>query len=128
MVMEGRMPRPLNVRVDDAATQCLADCSDCRTICIQTIRHCLETGGEVAGERLISLLTDCADICETTRAYMLRASTAHAAVCHACAEVAERCAEACDAFPDDAQLRTCAEICRTAAASARRMGTVRNPA
>lgn len=101
--------------------RCIRDCLDCARSCYEMIAHCLELGREHAAARHINALLDCAQICETTAAFMARGSELHPDLCAACADACERCAEECERFPGDKMMAECAEICRQAAKSCRTM-------
>ncbi len=102
--------------------QCIQNCTDCHHICLETVSHCLEMGGEHAEVNHIRLLLDCAEICQTSANFMIRGSEFHARTCGVCAEICERCAADCERFGDEfmnqgAQIcRRCAESCRQMAA------------
>jgi hypothetical protein len=55
--------------MNDAMRQCIRDCVDCHSVCLQSVTDCLEIGGRStrsAGTRKahhIRLLLDCAAIC-----------------------------------------------------------------
>lgn len=104
-----------------ALDRCIRDCLDCARSCYEMITHCLELGGEHAEPRHIKALLDCAQMCETSAAFMARGSELHPKVCGVCAEACERCAEECERFPDDEAMAACAAICRKAAESCRTM-------
>lgn len=95
-----------------AMQQCIEDCIQCHTVCMATVHYCLKKGGNYAQVSAISQLLDCAEICETSANFMLRASVAHASICHACAIICERCATACEALGNDEALRACVDACR----------------
>lgn len=59
--------------------QCIEECLDCHSICLETVTHCLEKGGRHAESNHIRLLLDCAEICQTSANYMLRHSNLHGA-------------------------------------------------
>src|SRR5512133_1276447 len=101
--------------------QCIKDCLDCHSVCLQTMRYCLQQGGRHAEATHISLLRDCAEICQTAANFMLSGSDLYQRTCMVCAEACERCAQDCDSFGNDAQMKACAEACRRCAQSCRRM-------
>jgi hypothetical protein len=109
--------------VSPETRQCIDDCLACASVCYETVRHCLELGGEHAAPEHIASLLDCAEICLTSLNFMSRGSGMSAQICEACAETCERCAESCERFDDDV-MRKCAEICRRTAESCRRMARV----
>ena len=109
--------------MSDDTRQCVDDCLSCASVCQESIRHCLELGGEHAAPEHIASLLDCAEICLTSANFMSRGSGMSRQICEACAEACERCAKSCERFDDDL-MRRCAEICRRTAESCRRMARV----
>lgn len=105
----------------DEMRRCIDECLSCFRTCLETVTHCLEQGGRHAEAAHIRLLLDCADICQTSGAFMLRSSDLHTRTCAVCAEICERCARDCEAFGDDPVMRACAEACRRCAESCRKM-------
>lgn len=101
---------------------CISNCTECHTICVETVNHCLEMGGKHAEASHIRELLDCAQVCATSADFMLRGSDLHANVCGVCAEACERCAESCERLAEEDELMLrCAEICRRCAESCRQM-------
>src|SRR5262245_58067343 len=86
---------------------CIADCLDCHSVCLATIAHCLEKGGDHAAPEHIRLLQDCAQICIVSADFMLRGSPMHRMMCRMCAEICIVCADDCSklAGRDDGALR-----------------------
>jgi hypothetical protein len=108
--------------MDDAMRKCIANCTECHSVCVETTVHCLGMGGAHAEAGHIGLLLDCAQICATSADFMLRGSDLHARTCGVCAEACQRCAEDCERLAgNDEQVRRCAETCRRCAESCRRM-------
>ena len=101
--------------------RCIALCQECHEVCLRTVPHCLEKGGQHAEAAHIRLLLDCAEICETSANFMVRHSDLHTETCRACSEICQRCAEDCERLADDDMMRRCAEICRRCAESCRQM-------
>ena len=102
--------------------QCIQDCFDCHSICLTTLKHCLELGGKHAAPEHISLLLECAEICQSSANFMLLNSSQHGRLCTVCAEVCERCAQDCERMAEgDAQMQSCAEVCRRCADSCKKM-------
>ncbi len=110
----------MNTMIDQRMRECTQECHHCHDVCMETISHCLQMGGEHADPRHIQLLMDCAEICQTSANFMLRMSEFHGQTCGVCAEVCKRCAEDCERF-DDEMMRQCAEACRSCASSCREM-------
>ena len=94
--------------------QCLDNCSACHDLCLTTVAHCLQMGGTHADAAHITLLLDCAQICETSADAMLRHSAQSATICRACADICRACADSCEkvGMPEcAAACRKCAESC-----------------
>ena len=111
--------------IDPAMRECIDECVRCHEVCLSTVPYCLELGGQHARETHITLLLDCADICQTSADFMLRGSNEHARICAACAAIFQRCAEDCDQFTGDDVMHACAEACRRCADSCEAMATAR---
>jgi hypothetical protein len=107
--------------VGEEMRRCIEECTTCHEVCLATVAHCLEAGGEHAEAAHVRLLLDCAQICVTSADFMLRGSELHGETCGACAVVCERCAESCERFADDEVMSACADVCRRCAESCRRM-------
>jgi hypothetical protein len=102
--------------------------SDCLDLCIASHRMCLGTvayatkqGRPLATAELLAMLTDCAEICQTTANSMLRQSSLHRIMCRACADTCERCAQECRRHAEDRQMVRCSAACEECAASCRMM-------
>ena len=102
-------------------THCIDNCTECHRVCLETAIYCLSGDGGHADAQHVVLLLDCAQICATSADFMIRKSVAHGRTCALCAEICERCAQACEAFGDDSQMTLCAEVCRRCAQSCREM-------
>lgn len=100
---------------------CVEQCLDCHRVCLHTINYCLSQGGDHAAAEHIRLLTDCAEICQTSANFMLRGSALHERTCAICAEICEDCAQDCERFPEDQEMQACAEICRQCSDACREM-------
>lgn len=101
---------------------CIQNCQNCHEVCLETISHCLEMGGEHASAEHIKLLQDCVQICQTSADFMIRGSDYHAPVCGACAEVCDACAKECESMADGNDfMQRCADACRRCAESCRQM-------
>lgn len=109
---------------DSSMQDCIQACLECHSVCLQTIQHCLERGGKHARLEHIRLLTNCAEICQTSANFMLSGSVLHARTCEVCAIVCEACEKSCREMEDGEQMRFCAEACRRCAASCRGLSGV----
>jgi hypothetical protein len=111
-------------RISDDMRECIANCTECHAICVETIEHCLQMGGKHAEAHHIRTMIDCAQACQISADFMLRGSDLHPRTCGVCAEACERCAESCERLAgDDELMQRCAEVCRRCAASCREMAS-----
>jgi hypothetical protein len=106
---------------DPKVRQCIDDCVDCSSICIETMNHCLHMGGRHADPNHITLLANCAEICRISADFMLSGSSFSDEICKVCAQVCEACKSSCELFSDDQQMMACAEQCQICADSCRDM-------
>ena len=101
---------------------CIDTCMECYRVCWEMVQHCLHMGGKHSEWAHLRLLTNCAQICQTSADFMIRGSNLHAATCAACAEVCAGCADACAALAgEDDQMQDCAQMCARCAESCARM-------
>lgn len=106
----------------DEIQTCIQNCTTCHQICLQTISHCLEKGGEHASSEHIRILSDCAEICSVSANFMTRGSDLHPTICGACAEACLACADSCEQVAgSDEVMKTCADVCRQCAESCQKM-------
>jgi hypothetical protein len=106
------MPHQMSQQMQD----CINECLNCHSICLETVTHCLQMGGKHAEASHIRLLFDCAEICQTSANFMLRGSDLHGRTCAVCAEVCARCTDECERMgAEDEMMRRCAEACRRCA-------------
>ena len=102
--------------------QCIENCSECHQLCLATVYHCMELGGNSALPGQITLLLDCAESCQTNANFLLRNSELQGLTAALCADSCTRCAQACERLANgDRQLLDCAKICRCAATTCDRM-------
>lgn len=101
--------------------ECIDNCMECTSVCVQTMTHCLKKGGKHAVAGHVLMLSNCADICQTSARFMLSGSPLHVHICRACAEVCSACADDCGRLADDEEMRRCVEACRRCALSCRQM-------
>jgi hypothetical protein len=114
--------RQQNNTITEDMRRCAKMCHECKDACLELVPHCLGMGGAHAEAGHITLLLDCAQICNTAEEFMHRGSPMHARTCGVCAEVCTRCAEDCEQLADgDRQMQKCAELCRQCAESCEQM-------
>src|SRR5690242_2551244 len=102
--------------------RCAVDCLNCHSVCLRTIRYCLQLGGKHVRAEHMNLLLNCAEICQAAENFILSGDVELASeICRVCADVCERCAESCESYGNDMQMKSCAEVCRQCAMSCRNM-------
>jgi hypothetical protein len=99
---------------------CIDSCLSCASVCTETIRQCLEMGGKHAEVQHITIMLDCAEICQTSANFMLRQSAAHVETCGTCAAICRACEESCRQIGGEMMTR-CADECAACADSCERM-------
>jgi hypothetical protein len=102
--------------------ECIVECDSCHDLCVETTTHCLEMGGAHAAPTHMTLLMDCAEICQVAADFMLRGSEMHRALCRVCAEVCDACAASCTQL-EGAEMAACAEACLRCAQTCRGMAS-----
>ncbi len=98
---------------DDADSRaCLEACMTCQQSCLETASiHCLEIAGSRANARLVRLLLDCAEMCQTSANFLVRGSDLRGYTCGLCSHVCHECAEECATISGDARLEQCRSQC-----------------
>lgn len=102
--------------------ECISACLAAHRACLQTAAFCLAQTDETKAA-LVTVLQDCAQICQTSADFMLRGSPRHVRTCAICAEICVACAAACEAMSDTEELRRCADACRRCSRTCRAMAS-----
>lgn len=123
MVQSRTEKYPDAMKADAEMKRCILECQTCETVCLDTLNHCLNLGGEHASPEHVTALLDCAMACATSADFMARGSAQHTKTCALCAEMCERCAKSCEQIGDDATMKACADTCRRCAESCRKMAS-----
>jgi hypothetical protein len=116
-----------HIRQRDEWEHCIQSCRECHDSTTRAVRYCLEREQAFGSAGHIRLLLDCAQACEMTADFMLRGSDLYANVCAVCAEIAERCAQACEVMGEDRMMRQCVESCRECVRACQRAVATREP-
>ncbi len=99
----------------DAVMQdCAKACADCQRACDMCATHCAHLLADGKKEQLECLrqCQDCASCCVACDQICARGGPHAAVMAGCCVKCCEECAKACEAFPDDAHIKACAEECR----------------
>ena len=93
---------------------CAKACSDCQRTCDMCATHCAHMLHEGKKEHLTTLATcrDCATVCSAAAQIVARGGPFAGLICESCVKACDKCATACEAFPDDEHMKACAEECR----------------
>ena len=100
--------------------ECIDACLKCSAVCTETVRHCLEMGGKHAEAQHVTIMTDCAEICQTSANFMLRGSAAHVETCSTCAAICRACEDSCRQLGGERMVH-CADECAKCAESCEAM-------
>jgi hypothetical protein len=112
--------RESELMASDEVRECLKNCLDCYQTCTETTIRCLALGGKHSKLAVMSLLMDCATICNLNADFMLRNSNFYPQTCGITADICDECADVCERFDDDF-MKQCASVCRRCAESCREM-------
>lgn len=107
---------------------CIDLCNECARTCLETITHCLQKGGKHVQSSHVTMLTDCATLCEASAHLMINESPFQEQLCGLCAEICNHCAKECNSFQDDSQMKDCAAACKACATACKEMAPVRKVA
>lgn len=102
--------------------QCIRDCIACYQECTSCLAHCLSLGGPHVERKHITLMMECAEMCNMSATLMQLQGQFSYEHCQLCAKVCDACAESCSSIdPDDSMMLRCADTCRKCAESCRSM-------
>lgn len=108
----------LSINMEEAIRNCL-ECFRVTTSCLQ---YCLDRGDRYSDQRNITLLKECADICEIAASFMVESSDFSHDVCGICARICDLCGDSCyDLDSHDPIMKACMTACKNCADSCRNM-------
>ena len=112
-------PASRKSRIESPMQEAIDACLNCHSMCLRmATTFCLEQGGRHVEKKHLSLMLNCAELCQTSANFMLSDSPLHGRVCLICAEACEACAKSCEQVGD---MRECVEECQSCAKSCRTM-------
>lgn len=101
---------------------CINACDLAHRAATEAAIHGMQQGGDLANWEVVQLLLDTADITETATDFLLRSSRHYTPVLRVCAEITDKCADACEKLAGmDLRMKECAESCRRAATQCRKL-------
>ncbi len=104
---------------------CEAVCRKCQKVCEKTLAYCRKKGGKHAENKHLDTLRDCIAACKMSAEFLSRNSANHAKSCGFCADICKLCAESCESFGDDKQMKDCAAECRKCVESCEKMSNMK---
>ena len=107
----------------DKFQACIDACTKCTQACYECFHACLNEPDLNARKNCVSILVECAMMCQMSVGTMAMNGTFSKEHCELCAKVCEKCAEECAMFKDDHRQK-CAEICRMCAEECRKMAAM----
>ena len=114
-----KSPASRQSRIQSPMQDAINACLNCHSMCLRmATTFCLEQGGRHVEKKHLSLMLNCAELCQTSANFMLSDSPLHGRVCLICAEACEACAKSCEQVGD---MRECVEECQSCAKSCRTM-------
>lgn len=100
---------------------CIRDSLDCYRVCLETKNYCMSVGGKHSEAAYIRLLSDCLEICSMNAHFMIKHSQFGSRISAMCTDVCKQCADSCEMFTNDDQMKLCAQMCRKCEQSCRVM-------
>lgn len=97
----------------------LANLEQCHENCLDGVMHSLDEGGDYMRKDHIRWLLDCAEICNVAENFVIRESEYAGDFLSICAFICDDCAEACETFFEDENMKNCALVCRNCANACR---------
>lgn len=90
---------------------CARDCLACYQACVRCLSHCMSHGGDHAEKKHLSILIECAEICQLTSKVLMLGNHEALEFCRTCSMICRACAKACRSLGDDSELEGCAFHC-----------------
>jgi hypothetical protein len=102
---------------------CANTCGDCAKACNSAFHHCLTQAALAKGHhsRMAQTVADCAAFCALSAEMLSRKSTFAVLSCGACADACKRCAQECESFDTDLEMKACQQDCLRCEESCRKM-------
>jgi hypothetical protein len=100
---------------------CIEQCQQCRIRCTEAAGHAIAMGADSA---FIASLLDCAKVAQATAGFLQRLPDLRGMTGRVCADICQKCVEACAPFPDDAKFVDCAEAAQSCAEACRALAAI----
>lgn len=99
---------------------CIDACTKCAQICYECFNACLSEPDVNARRDCISMLVECAMMCQMSVSMMTMNAKFSMQHCELCEKICNQCAQECAMFKDE-HCKKCAEICLQCADACRNM-------
>ena len=106
---------------DSDTAHCIRNCLTTHKACLETLHYMLTQKSTHFQGKHVTLLQLCADTSDLSAKMMIADVEFHQQSCALCFELCQACAEECERYPEDAELRRCADLCRQCAESCQAM-------
>ncbi|MPN09638.1 putative cysteine-rich protein YhjQ [bioreactor metagenome] len=104
----------------DKYQSCIDACNKCEQACYECFKACLNEADVAARKNCISILVECAQMCQMSSVEMAMDAQFAKEYCQMCATICDACAKECEMFKDD-HCQKCAQECRACAEQCRMM-------
>lgn len=99
---------------------CIDACNKCAQACYECFNACLNEPDLNARKNCVSMLVECAMMCQMSASTMSMNGQFSKEHCALCAKICDSCAKECNMFKDD-HCKTCAQACQDCADECRNM-------
>jgi hypothetical protein len=105
------------------AKSCCDACGTCAEACNKAFHHCIEqaSSGKPRHAKMAQMVADCAAFCALSATMISRHSMLMVLSCRACADACRRCAQECETFDTDIDMKICLDACQRCEESCRNM-------
>jgi hypothetical protein len=102
---------------------CCDACGTCAEACNKAFHHCIEqaSAGKPRHGKMAQTVADCAAFCTLSAQMIARHSMMMVLSCRACADACRRCAQECEPFDTDIDMKICLDACQRCEESCRNM-------
>lgn len=118
--MKGGIDMGIVTNKTDGMQACIDACGKCTQACYECFTECLNEPDLTARKNCVSMLIECAMMCQMSFATMSMLGEYSKQHCHICAQICEKCAQECAMFKDE-HCKKCAEVCNMCAEKCKEM-------
>ncbi|AYD39644.1 four-helix bundle copper-binding protein [Clostridium fermenticellae] len=102
--------------------QCIDECNKCAQKCYECFKACLNEPDVQNRKNCISVLIECAQMCQMSASLMSMDSCSVKEHCRICANICDKCAQECGMFKEQ-HCQICMQECKKCADECRNMVT-----